>query len=94
MDVDIHGHAALTVAETIILMLIEHQVVSHDNVMCALETLLQHHNRLATVDDGTDAERQANSAIAHVIGNFMRGTNFRAAAPLHAIQHSGESDHR
>jgi hypothetical protein len=46
------------------------------------------------VDDGTDAERQANSAIAHVIGNFMRGTNFRAAAPLHAIQHSGESDHR
>ena len=83
MDADIRGRAALAVAEALILMLIEHRVVSHDNVMCALETLFQHHNDLAIEDcHGTDAERQTHSAIATVVGEFMRGTNFRAAAPL------------
>jgi hypothetical protein len=82
MDIEIRGQAALAVAETIILMLIEHRVMPHDYVMCALEALLQHHTSLATANHGTDAERQTNSAIARVIRDFMRGTNFRAAAPL------------
>jgi hypothetical protein len=79
MEADIRGQAALEVAESLMLLLIESGVLSADRVTAALEILVQHHSDLAADDDCADAARRKHAEISSVICEFIRGTNLTAA---------------
>jgi hypothetical protein len=77
---DIHERAALEIAESLMLMLIESGLLSADRVMTALETLVKLHDDLAASDGCSHSEQCERAEISTVISTLMRGTNLAAAS--------------
>ena len=73
----IAGLTALNVSETLILLLVEMNLIPPDRMLCALEDLVHFHTESASRDD--ENKREMHAAIADNINNLIRGTNLYAA---------------
>jgi hypothetical protein len=77
---DAAGMAALTIAETMLLLLIEKGVLTADDIGTALDDTAQVH-RDGALSSACELTRASHLAAVKLIENVFRGSNLHAATP-------------